>query len=174
VSYRCIVADPPWRFGDKLGKRGAAANYETMSVEELCAMPLLHDPKWVDPNSAVLFMWRVASMQREALDVLHAWGFRLHSELVWNKQTRTGKPHFGMGRIVRAAHETCLIGVRKRYSVRNHSTRSTFAAAVGAHSAKPDAFYDLVQQLVPGPRLELFARTQRPGWTCLGLEVQRI
>jgi N6-adenosine-specific RNA methylase IME4 len=39
---------------------------------------------------------------------------------------------------------------------------------VGAHSAKPEALQDLAERLSPGPRLELFARRRRAGWTCWG------
>lgn len=39
-----------------------------------------------------------------------------------------------------------------------------------AHSAKPDAFLDLVEQVSPGPYLELFARRQRLGWDTYGDE----
>ena len=88
-------------------------------------------------------------------------------ELMSVPQTR----HFGMGRIVRASHETCLICVRGKARVLNHSTRSRFPAPVGRHSEKPDRFFEIVEELVPGPRLELFARRERPGWHCLGNEL---
>jgi transcriptional regulator with XRE-family HTH domain len=38
----------------------------------------------------------------------------------------------------------------------------------GRHSAKPEAFLDLVEQTSPGPYLELFARRQRLGWDTWG------
>ena len=38
----------------------------------------------------------------------------------------------------------------------------------GAHSSKPDAFLDLVEQVSPGPYLELFARRARFGWSYWG------
>jgi N6-adenosine-specific RNA methylase IME4 len=38
----------------------------------------------------------------------------------------------------------------------------------GDHSAKPEAFLDLVEQVSPGPYLELFARRQRLGWDTWG------
>jgi N6-adenosine-specific RNA methylase IME4 len=38
------------------------------------------------------------------------------------------------------------------------------------HSAKPEAFLDLVEQVSPEPRLELFARRQRLGWDTWGDE----
>ncbi len=40
----------------------------------------------------------------------------------------------------------------------------------GAHSAKPEAFLDLVEQVSPGPYLEMFARRQRLGWDTWGNE----
>jgi hypothetical protein len=32
------------------------------------------------------------------------------------------------------------------------------------HSAKPDTFFKIVEQLYPGPYLEGFSRRTRPGW----------
>jgi len=119
---------------------------------------------------ARLFLWRVASMQQEALDVVRAWGFTPKTEIVWCK-TRNGKWHFGMGRTVRAAHETCLVAVRGRPPVLNHSTRSVFIGEVRAHSQKPEEFYPLVEALSPGPYLELFARQRRCGWDSIGDEL---
>jgi N6-adenosine-specific RNA methylase IME4 len=40
----------------------------------------------------------------------------------------------------------------------------------GAHSAKPEAFQDVVESVSPGPYLELFARRQRLGWATWGNE----
>ena len=40
----------------------------------------------------------------------------------------------------------------------------------GRHSAKPEAFQDLVEQVSPGPYLELFARRNRLGWAAWGNE----
>lgn len=40
----------------------------------------------------------------------------------------------------------------------------------GQHSEKPEAFLDLVEQVSPGPYLELFARRQRLGWDTWGDE----
>jgi len=36
------------------------------------------------------------------------------------------------------------------------------------HSAKPGEFYELVEAVTPGPRLELFARRARAGWDAWG------
>lgn len=166
--FRCVVADPPWPFGDKLpgARRGAANNYKLMSIDDICALAL--PPITAD---AYLFLWRVASQAEEAYRVGRAWGFVPKSEVVWQKLTKHGKPWFGMGRHVRASHETCIVFVRGKPQRLNARTRSTFSAPAGRHSEKPAEFYSLIEALAPGPRVELFARAERPGWTCIGDEL---
>lgn len=165
---RVLVADPPWKFSDNLpgAKRGASKNYKTLSLEDICAF----DVPALAPD-AHLFLWRVASMVEEAYEVVRAWGFVPKTEIVWRKKTAKGLRWFGMGRIVRAEHETCIVATRGRPQVLNKSVRSTFDAPVTGHSAKPDAFYSLVEGLVAGPYVELFARRHRPGWMCFGDEL---
>jgi site-specific DNA-methyltransferase (adenine-specific) len=162
-----IAADPPWRFGDKLPGpgRGAEKHYETMSVEEIRNFDL---PP-IAPD-ALLLLWRVSSMVEEAYEVVRAWGFEPKSEIVWRKLTKTGKEHFGMGRYVRASHETCIVARRGRPQILDRSVRSVFSAPVGRHSAKPPEFFAIAERLAVGPRVELFSREARPGWTVLGLE----
>jgi len=148
-----------------------------MTIEDICGFPL--PPLAIEAH---LFLWRVASMPEEALRVVRAWGFVPKAEIVWLKKTVNGNRHFGMGRQVRMEHEVCLIATRGTPMVKSNSIRSTFTteetwegsvfpAKVGRHSEKPEVFYDLVEQLVEGPYVELFARRQRPGWTCLGDEM---
>lgn len=168
MRYRALVADPPWRFKDQLpgDTRGAAKQYQTMSVEEICRFPL--PPMYLD---STLFLWRVAAMQKEAMSVLDAWDFQLKAELVWKKLTPRGKRHFGMGHHVRNEHEVCLIATSGRPATLDRSIRSVFEAPIGRHSEKPDAFYEIVERMREGPYVELFARRQRAGWTCYGNEL---
>lgn len=168
MSFRVLCADPPWQLRDKLpGKgRGAEKHYRTMPMPAIAnfQLPPLED-------DAYLFLWRLASMQEEALFVMRAWGFVPKTEIVWLKRTGTGKRWFGMGRHVRAEHETVIVGVRGRPQRLLRNIRSTFEAKAGEHSAKPGAFYDLVETLAPGPYVELFARHRRRGWTSFGDEL---
>lgn len=205
----CIAADPAWLFDDKLpgeGVRGAEKHYTCLTVDEICRLvlpPMLPD--------CYLFLWRVSSMVEEAYRVVRAWGFVPKTELVWRKLTVKDKRWFGMGRTLRAEHETCIIATRGRPKVLDRAVRSCFDAdelAVEAfaraearalveagdyagairmmaesikggmfwgrcygHSRKPEEFYELVENLVPGPRAELFARQHREGWTCYGDEL---
>lgn len=177
VPFRVIAADPAWSFGDPLPgkKRGAAAHYRTMPLSEICGY-LDEHPEIRLADDALLFLWRVAAMQEEALAVAKAWGFRVKSELVWVKTKPSGARHMGMGRYTRLEHEVCLIASRGQGSalIRDHSIGSTFTAPVGVHSAKPEEFFRLVERLASGPFLELFARGPRPGWTTMGLEARGV
>jgi N6-adenosine-specific RNA methylase IME4 len=179
--YRCISADPAWPLRDKLpGKgRGAVKHYRLMTVDEICAFPL---PPIDD--DALLFLWRVASMQEEALRVVRAWGFLAMSEIIWVKTREkdgvvqpfgaTGEGlSIGMGHYVRNQHEVCLICRRKRGRVRvlDHSVRSVFFAPRTRHSEKPAIFYEQVRRLVAGPRAELFARNVHQGFDPFGDQV---
>jgi N6-adenosine-specific RNA methylase IME4 len=168
-AFKVLVSDPAWGMRDNLpGKgRGARKHYACMSIDDLCRMeiPLMAD-------DSLLFLWRLSSMPDEALRLARAWGFRPHSEMIWRKLTKTAtKEHFGMGRIVRGAHEPCLICVRGKPKIRNRSVRSVFSAPVGRHSEKPGLFYSLVEELSEGPYAETFARKHRAGWTCFGNEL---
>ena len=179
TPHHVVCADPPWLFDDKLpGQgRGAAKNYDLMSVEDLCGMQLP-----MIAEDAILALWRVGAMVEEAYRVVRAWGFTPTSEMIWRKKTKNGKRHFGMGRLVRWEHEGVVLATRGRYTrlVTAKNIRSTFSAPTpcdargkAIHSAKPEKFYDLMEKLAQGPYCELFARRQRPGWTCVGKEMPR-
>jgi N6-adenosine-specific RNA methylase IME4 len=172
MTVHVLVADPAWKHNDKLGKRGAAAHYRCMPTADICAMPLAVGR---DVGPAVLFLWLLENMQEDALAVVRAWGFVHKTSIIWDKVTKTGKPFFGLGRYTRASHERCIIATRGtwtqcRPAVRN--VRSRFTAPVVYrpngkvwHSAKPDAFYALVDAMYPhAEKHEMFARTVRENW----------
>lgn len=145
--FRVLVADPGWPFKDKLPGpgRGASWHYRTPELAVLVEAyrGLVTSPDVV-ADDAVLACWRVASMQRGALDLIDAWEFNLKSEVVWLKRTLNGKRHFGMGRQVRLEHEVCLIATRGRVRARDMAVRSTFmecgsCAGTGAIAARGHA-----------------------------------
>jgi N6-adenosine-specific RNA methylase IME4 len=177
TRYRVLVADPPWPFDDQLGDhtRGATTQYRSM----LSVNDIKHFPLPLMYEYSTLFLWRVAAMQREALDVIDAWDFELKAEIVWKKLTARGKRHFGMGHQVRMEHEVCLIATSGKPRTLDKSIRSVFEAPVVTrangriwHSAKPDAFYKIVERMKEGPYCELFARRARAGWDCHGNELK--
>jgi N6-adenosine-specific RNA methylase IME4 len=86
-KFQVIVADPPWgAFKDKLNmsvvKRGAQANYRTMTNEEIEQLPI---EDIIDPDGAILCLWVPSSLLQEGLDVMDCWGFTHKQTYVWVK-----------------------------------------------------------------------------------------
>ena len=194
TRYSVVLADPGWKFRDKLpGKgRGAAKNYLTTAIQEI--VDLFGTDVHGDylemcgtraylADDCILFLWRVSSQVEAAYQVARGWSFDpTKGEIVWEKLTKNDKPFFGMGRIVRGSHETCLLALRGRSAkvVKFRGMRSRFEAQVPhldkpgrpyLHSGKPAVFHDVVEEIARGPYLELFGRRKRPGWLVLGNQV---
>lgn len=165
--FGVIYADPPWRFEPRNRETGmdrAADNhYPTMPTAEIAALDVLSRAA----ADCVLFLWATAPMLPEALEVMKAWGFEYRSNQVWLK-TRLGTGYWA-----RSLHEHLLIGTRGRVPAPAPGAQpcSVVELPAGAHSAKPEWFRETIERLYPSlPRLELFARTARPGWTVWGKE----
>ena len=144
-------------------------HYKTMPLEAIKSMPVVS----IAARNCICFLWVTNPMLRQGLEVLNAWGFDYRGMITWAKTDKTTgtRPFFGMGYWVRGATEHMIFGVRGSVKPTSRREVSYFTAPVGAHSAKPDAAYSLIERLVPGPRVELFARQPRAGWTVWGDEV---
>jgi len=77
-----------------------------------------------------------------------------------------------LGHWTRANAELCLLATRGNPHRRSASVRQLIATPPRAHSQKPDEILDRIEALVPGPYLETFARSQRPGRDSWGNEVE--
>jgi N6-adenosine-specific RNA methylase IME4 len=79
---------------------------------------------------------------------------------------------FGLGRLFRQTHELCLIGVNntKIYKhLQDRAQRSVCFDENKGHSIKTENLQDRLDIMFPGgKKVELFARRQRRGWTCVG------
>ena len=73
----------------------------------------------------------------------------------------------------RSNSEPCLLARRGNPLRLDAGVHSVIMVPVGAHSEKPDEAYARMERLYPGPRLELFARRPREGWTTWGNEIAR-
>jgi len=173
-NYEIIYADPPWQFSNKKTggsmKSGVEAHYSTMNIEDMKLLPVNE----IAAENAILVMWYVGAMPQEAIDLVHAWGFTLKNMngFVWNKITKKGLPHFGMGFYTRAGSESAIIATKGRCKPSSRSVRAVISAAVGRHSEKPEAFRKSIVDLAGDvPRIELFARQKTDGWDVWGNEV---
>jgi N6-adenosine-specific RNA methylase IME4 len=162
TRYRCVCADPPWPY-DNQGTRGATDNhYGTMSLEALAE---LHVAQLV-ARQAHLHLRTTNSFLPHAFWLIEAWGFAYKSCLVWTK------PQLGLGNYWRVSHEFLLLGVRGELAFARRSQRSWVETDRLRHSQKPELFRELVQQVSPGPYLELFGRAAVPGWTVFGNQIK--
>lgn len=168
----CIIADPPWRFKNTASRAAAENHYPTMSIRELCALPI---DQWARPN-AYLFLWVVDAVLEDdgvfgsAFTVMRHWGFKYKMTLSWAKTDKLGKIKMGMGNYIRHAHELVLFGVRGRLPPLNRAQLSVFWGPRGQHSRKPDNLHEIAEKISAPPYLEMFARRGRPGWFSWGNE----
>ncbi len=169
--YRTIVADPPWQLKRTTGwgsNNNRPLSYPTMTPEEIAAL----DVSGLAATPAHLYLWAVGKYLREAFMVAEAWGFRYSTPLVWCKPV-TGRMLGGLYTPTAEFILFCRRGTEGSPGKPNRLAvdRSWFEwPRSGAHSQKPDAFFDLVESVSPGPYLELFARRQRLGWDTWGNE----
>ena len=180
MRYRTIVADPPWHYegfaSDPTSGRGLpverrapirvdALPYQAMSVAEIAA---LNVAAFAHPDGCRVFVWTTNRYLPETFGILRSWGFRYAQTLVWHKM---GNPSPFGGSVAPNHAEFLLVAVRGSIPVLSRAQSNVLAAsAQRRHSAKPEAFLDLVEQVSPGPYLEMFARRQRLGWDTWGNE----
>lgn len=160
MKYRTIVADPPWRMSRAgLTKVDSRKFYSTMPVETVCGLPVEH---LAEPD-AHLWLWGVNGLLEDAYRVVRAWGFYPVTLVTWCKSGP------GIGHYLRNNTEHCILASRgKPLTPTNKPLSTWYVWPRRAHSQKPEAFYDLVEQVSPGPYVELFSRRHRLGWDVWG------
>jgi len=116
-------------------------------------------------RNAHLYLWTTHSHLPDALKVMDAWGFVYKHLITWFKD------RMGLGYYFRNHTEFLLFGVRGSLSTRANDLLDYVEERATQHSRKPGAAYTLIERASPGPRLELFARRRRLGWSVWGNEV---
>ncbi|WP_370179926.1 MT-A70 family methyltransferase [Alteriqipengyuania sp.] len=185
--FGCILADPPWAFRTFSGEnmtphRCAEDHYRTMTFDQMAEQPVAARAA----KDCALFMWVVGSHLTESIALAEAWGFSYKTDaFYWLKQRLvdaqqvdmfTGdipEPRMGFGYWTRKQVEPCLLFTKGSPKRLTASVRQTIIEPRREHSRKPDCQYDRIEALVQGPYLELFARTQRPGWTSWGNQTDK-
>jgi len=170
VEYSIIIADPPWPYtSDRMVLQGgtvaegASDHYSTMSMADLCALPISH----VRPRNGLLYLWTTGPKMAEALELMRAWGYKYSTiAYVWDKG------HSNPGYYTCSVTEFVLVGKRGKAPRRLLTNeRQLISERRRRHSQKPEAVQDSIDRMWEDvPRLELFARRDRPGWTCVGNE----
>ena len=169
-QFSTIVADPPWQqdTGAEFGGVGTAGHdpldYGTMATADIAAL----GEKLAEhlPADAHLYLWTTNRYVEAAYAIARDWGFKPSVLLVW------AKPPIGVGLGDAFKLTTEFVLFARRGSLANSDVeRSTwFSWPRGRHSEKPGEFFEMVERMSPGPRLEMFGRGRRPGWTVWGAE----
>ena len=170
--YGTILADPPWQFQNRTGKvapeHKRLNRYGTMGLEEICDLPV----EAIADNPAHLYLWVPNALLPEGLKVMDAWGFRYVSNIIWEKVRKDGGPDGrGVGFYFRNVTEVLLFGVRGKNARTLQPGRrqvNIIRSQKREHSRKPDEQYKIIEDCSWGPRIELFSRGTREGWTVWG------
>lgn len=169
-KYKTIVIDPPWpgpgscpAFTSAKKRRPVLIPYSTMTGIQ-CATLGVTDFAAAD---AQLWMWTTSRSVGDAFLLAQLWGFAYRALFIWKKQ-------LGMGRHARSQAEFLLWcgrpGARivepKQCPPQIHEWPKP-----RAHSEKPAEAYEFIAGLSDGPRLDIFARQNRPGFEPWGNQV---
>lgn len=172
TRFATILADPPWQFTNRTGKvapeHRRLSRYATMGLEEICDLPVAD----ISADPAHLYLWVPNALLPEGLRVMQAWGFTYKSNLIWHKIRKDGgSDGRGVGFYFRNVTEVILFGTRgkkARTLAPGRRQVNLLATRKREHSRKPDEQYEIIEACSWGPRIELFSRGARQGWTVWG------
>jgi N6-adenosine-specific RNA methylase IME4 len=161
--YDVIVIDPPWdmqKIERDVAPDQVNFDYPTMNEAELAA---LHIP--ADDNCHV-WLWTTHKYLPMALRLLDAWSLKYVCTFVWHKPggfQPVGLPQYN-----------CEFALYARSGspkfVSTKALPTCFNAPRGAHSEKPEDFYEMLRRTTGGRRLDMFNRRSIHGFDTWGNE----
>lgn len=176
-KYDVLLMDIPWAYSGSKTKYGAAAKfYDCMTKDEVQEMNI----KSLCNRRAVVFCWATCPKLHEAIEAGQKWGLHYRGvAFVWVKTKKDGTPLKAQGvrpSVVKPLVELCLvfstIKSGKPIPLASESVCQTVFAPKTAHSSKPPAVRDRIEQMYPNAKkLELFARERPAGWDVFGDQV---
>jgi N6-adenosine-specific RNA methylase IME4 len=183
-GWPCIAFDAPLHFSTRSSRgqgRAPSRHYKTYLIETLATLPV----QTVVARHAWGFFWTSGALLDKTRALMPEWGFEYSSvAFVWFKlkPSNGAGPRFistsdieaefffGLRLTTRQQVEFVLLGRHGRPKRLAKNVRQVIVAPVREHSRKPDEFYACVERFCPGPRLDLFGRQSREGWTIYGDE----
>lgn len=162
-QFDVIVIDPPWpmeKIERDVAPNQVAFEYPTMEESELAEMQM---PAASDCH---LWLWTTHRFLPMAFRLLDAWGFKYVCTFVWHKNggfQPFGLPQYNCEFAIYARRGTPQFIDTKAFS-------TCFDATRGAHSEKPEAFYEVVRRVTAGRRIDIFNRRSIEGFETWGKE----
>ena len=172
-SFGLVMADFPWRFNtwSLEGKKHKSPerHYKTMPLAQIRALPIGH----LGARDCIYWIWGTHPMLPEQIGCLAPWGLKYVTSGVWVKRTRHGKLAFGTGYRLRSASEPFIIATNGNPDTARN-VRTVIEGPLREHSRKPEEAFAAAEQMVGDvPKLELFGRKSRPGWSVWGDEATK-
>lgn len=166
-KFNTIVIDPPWPI-EKIERNVApnqyAFDYPTMTLEEIKEFSV---PQEIAADNAHLFLWTTQKFLPSAFDIMNTWGFKYVFTMVWHKPGG-----FQPYNLPQYNCEFVLYGRKGTPKFLDTTSFFTcFDAPRTGHSVKPDDFYETLSRVCPEPRIDVFSRTERQGYSSWGNEV---
>jgi N6-adenosine-specific RNA methylase IME4 len=164
-KYNVIYLDPPWPVGSIVMDKWESPiedKYPTMSLEEIEALPV----RDLANNNCSLFMWTTHTFLPAALKIIDKWGFKYHCLITWDKGN--GWTQFGFNK--RTEFLIYAYVGKMNIDPYGKAIPTLISEPKTYHSKKPDIIRKMIEEKVPAPRLEMFARDKYDGWTVWGNE----
>jgi len=184
IQYNVIYADPPWQqkagrplsggykkengiqVFNPISNSSSELPYNTMTLEEIMALPI----KDITAADAHLYLWVTNKYLMNVADVIKAWGFQYSTTLVWCKKPIGS----GMGGTYKVSTEFLVFATKGSLKPKKGITGTWFNVkrkyvnGYPCHSKKPDFFREMITEVSPGNKLELFAREKHEDWDIWG------
>jgi N6-adenosine-specific RNA methylase IME4 len=161
--FEVVAIDPPWNYGREYDPdTSRVANpYPEMTQAELLAL----NPPFAE--DCCVFLWTTQAFIWDAKALMDSWGFTYKAAIVWDKE------RLGMGAWLRMQCEFCIVGIKGKPAWNNTKWRDIIRESRREHSRKPEAFYEMVEDITIGRRLDFFSREARNGWEAFGNDTSK-
>ena len=167
-KFHTIVIDPPWEM-KKIDREcrinQVGFDYPTMSIEKIINIPVAN----ISHENCHIYLWTTQRYLPEAFNIIAEWGFSYLVTMVWHKNggfQPVGLPQYNC--------EFVLLGRKGNLPfIDLKDFKVCFNGKRKEHSRKPDEFYDLIKRVSPEPRIDIFSREKRKGFSQYGNEPEK-